>query len=87
MCLGATPSAPRFWRRDQVPQPVARRMEQLDAIEELIRRGVPTANHGNWDNPEALRMSSSQLEERVRAARELYREILVKAGRPQEARR
>ena len=69
-----------FWRVDQVPELVSRRIQQLDAIEDQLRRGVPIGQYGNWENPELFKNSADQLRERVRVSRDYYRDVLRRAS-------
>ncbi len=69
----------RFWRLDQVEALIARRMDQLQQLDELPSKELSVSHVGNWDNPVAMKEGAAELRERVRAARKIYQDMLAEA--------
>ena len=66
----------RFWKRSQIEALTARRLEQLQEIDQLIREGIPEGHAGGWDNPATFHKGAAELEKRVQEARAIYEGLL-----------
>ncbi len=71
----------RFWKRSEVPDLIANRLDELKQIEELLRDGMSESHLGNWDNPQALKSHGDELRQRIQQARALYTNLLAQAAR------
>jgi hypothetical protein len=65
----------RFWKRDQVSNLVARRLDALDDLEKQLSRDLVLTHQGNWDGPEAWRQGAARLRERIQIARQTYEKM------------
>jgi hypothetical protein len=68
--------AERFWKVSQIETLIAKRLEQLQEVEQLIREGIPIGHPGGWDNPATFYKGATQLERRVQEARAIYQGLL-----------
>jgi hypothetical protein len=69
----------RFWKRSQIGALIARRLEQLQEVRQLIREGIPDGHAGGWDNPATFHKVAAQLEKRVKEARAIYEGLLMQS--------
>jgi hypothetical protein len=75
----------RFWDLRKVEDLIARRLRQLDALENLESLGVAAGREGTWNNPEGLRNQMAALRERSGAARRIYHDMLEQARRERQS--
>jgi hypothetical protein len=71
----------RFWKLSQVESLIAKRLKQLQEVDQLIREGIPIGHAGGWDNPATFQRDAAQLEKRVQDARGIYEGLLRQSKR------
>jgi hypothetical protein len=81
----------RFWKYEAVGDLIAKRIQHLGEVEELVsesRRRVESGDTPDHDLPvRRLAEQGEELLRRVRAARRIYDALLAEAGREGELRR
>ena len=71
----------RFWKRSEVPQLVANRLDELRQVEEVLRTGMPDMFTGNFDNQRSLQQHGAELRARIDQARAYYDGLLKEVNR------